>query len=95
MVANSWCDFRDNPADDEYYDLRQSYFQFDPSGVVRDQNETPASSEATFWPANVWYGDIDTTAMSPLHAAIARQFSVGGSPNAIVYLWSPDAYLAF
>ncbi len=103
VLANSWYDFRNDPANDANYNLVQSYFQLTDAGALYTTGETapPPSSSSLWWPYNSYlpppvppsffYGDIDTTAMSPLHAVIPRVQEIDGALTPVAYLWSPDA----
>ena len=98
-LANSWYDFRDDPTNDAMFTLAQSFIQLTYYGAAVAEDEDLGVSESRWWPGRApgasYYGDIDATAMSPLHAVIARDESTAlGAQNPTVYLWSPDAYLA-
>jgi hypothetical protein len=87
VIANSWYDFRQDPINDTQYFVRESYLEAG-GGIEFGPSH---GSAATFNPPTVWYGDIDTVALSRLHAVIARQVSYGGGPNVFGYLWAPYA----
>ncbi len=96
IVANSWYDFRNDPVGAANYQIMESFVELADTGSWWRWEEAPPSSSTGWWdPGNgdAFYGDIDTTALSPQHAFIARQLTPDGTRNGIGYLWSPDAYL--